>query len=304
MLVLNKQMRFIRCSKYEYIVKKGSISNYSFSLKDDDKSGLLDFLFERANYPASLSELVNSAVGVLPKCGEVDARSTIEKLTELEVLESMDTMVGKPKVFVVTGNQYSKIVYDRFSAHGYPLEVRIVDSEPGKKARFDSVDQEYAALLEAVDDQDCVIVIKTGFSPSLFYEVNKLCTEDDKKLVIAYLDGAEGVIVPLLNASQVGCYNDFELLRESSFFNLLDYQIMKEDLVRKDSNKIITSQLYFSMLIDHTLLLFDRYIKSTSINYYAYSLDFERLVFTKTRLLKFPKCPSCQGDRNLVHPFI
>lgn len=158
-------------------------------------------------------------------------------------------------------------------------------------------------FIESVKNSEYIVVISKLFQPNLFYKVNYISVNLNKKIIISYLDGDEGIIVPIINPSKTGCYNDFEMLRESSFHNLLDYQIMKEYKINNGNNGHF-NEFYYGMLIDYTIILLNNYSKYSYINSYAYSLDFERLVTSKVRLLKFPKCPSCQGDSNLTHPFI
>lgn len=305
MLTLNGSMKFIRCSKYEYLVKAGSMSNYSLCVKDEDKQGIIEYLFEQIKYPASQKELVDELVSKLNHSKVKDIKNTVTRLKELEIIVHTKEKDRNQTVFILADDNCAALAKDRFSAQGYNVRGRIFSSNRNiKNYSFKSINQDYKQLSKAISKHDFIVLLSTSFSPTLFYEVNKVYLEDNKKLIIAYLDGREGVIVPLLNPVQVGCYNDFEILRESSFFNLLDYQMMKEHILRGNSNNGNYNQVHLSALIDQTLLLLEHYLKSSDINYYAYSFDFERLVNIKTKLLKFPKCPSCQSDRNLVHPFI
>ncbi|EUJ21535.1 hypothetical protein MAQA_02352 [Listeria aquatica FSL S10-1188] len=49
--MLNEEILFIRVNKYEYLLKKGTISNYSFNIIDEDRLGFLTLLFEELDYP-------------------------------------------------------------------------------------------------------------------------------------------------------------------------------------------------------------------------------------------------------------
>lgn len=153
---------------------------------------------------------------------------------------------------------------------------------------------------------DIVLIYAGWYNPMLFYEINKMCIDNKKSLIISYLDGNEGIVIPLINFDQTGCYNDFELMREASFHNLLDYQVAKERIIKENSapGKFYTTKLYAQALSIRTILIMNKIVSDSFINYYAYDFDFERLVESKVKLLKFPKCPSCQGDKNLSHPFI
>ncbi|MFZ5354005.1 MAG: hypothetical protein ACOZCL_14970 [Bacillota bacterium] len=311
MLTLNKTMHYIRCSRYEYYVKKGSISNYSFNVQDEEKTGVLEIIFEKTAYPITQDKLVGELTSKINNFGAEKAVEFIDRLKELEIIQDIHQQNNKEcKLFIMTDSCNTDFVKNKFSEQGFEIKMAALDSvkELGKDKALNIAKFTDEQLIEAIKGYDIAVVLKGSFSPSLFYRLNRICLQLKKKLVISYLDGNEGVIVPLLNYNQVGCYNDFEILRESSFYNLLDYQIMKEHLINNEVG-IIGSEykfnpLHFSALTDNTLLLLNYYTKYSSINYYAYSLDFERMVNTKTRLLKFPKCPSCQGDRNLVHAFI
>ncbi|MGL5972840.1 MAG: hypothetical protein ACRCZK_03920 [Oscillospiraceae bacterium] len=157
---------------------------------------------------------------------------------------------------------------------------------------------------DAISNCEFVIVLTSYFSPALFYQLNAKCVEFNKMFFISYLDGNEGIIIPLRAPAKLSCYNDFELLRESSFYNLLDYQMMKEELNGENLDIPQYEQLHLEALLLNTTLLLQNFLKNTNINQYAYSYDFERMVNCKTKLMRFPNCPSCQGDTNISHPFI
>lgn len=304
MLQLNKTLQYIRNSRYEYLVKRGSISNYSFHIKDDDKTGILEVLFEEVEYPISEEQLKEL---LLSKGNQIELEKIEEVLNQLKDVEILYELgyAGEEKLSlcVISGaeqiNIIKKVLDNEYYAVDYYSLENLTDLEI---AYLDLYDEEQAGEIFA--KYDFVLYFSHFFSPSTHYQLNKICLEQNTKLIIAYLDGYEGIIIPLLNFEQVGCYNDFEILRESSFYNLLDYQVMKEHLSEKDVTDQQMNRLHFNLLVNQTILLLERFSRYTSINYYAYSLDFERMVYTKTRLLKFPKCPSCQGDKNLVHPFL
>lgn len=302
MIKLNQTMQYIRCSKYEYLIKKGSISNYSFNLRDEEKNGILEILFEKTKYPMEKDELKSYMIENADFSESSKAEELINQLLEIEVFlkESSQTI---PNICLIVDRYNTGFVGDMFLNQGYIHSVFPLENEENS----DSIclDWEDDKLKQILSPFDYVVLLKNNYSPSTLHKLNKICLSEKKKVVMSYLDGNEGVIVPLLNVEQTGCYNDFELLRESSFYNLLDYQVMKEKLLHgetvEDPNQ---NFLHFSTLVNHTLLLLNHYLTFTSMNYFAYSLDFERMVTTKTRLLKFPKCPSCQSDKNLVHAFI
>ncbi|WP_100332613.1 hypothetical protein [Bacillus xiapuensis] len=303
MLTLNKGMLFIRCSRYEYLVKKGSMSNYSFHLKDEDKTGILEALFEKTDFPVPQERLAEELSNKISEPNEKYVSDLLEQLLEIEVmLECPNAQQIEKPVCIMTDLEQVSVIQDIFEKGGYSAQLLVLD-DANHNEQFISLNHNEAAS-EKLEPFEYVILFKNHFSPGTFYQANKLCLEQNKKLIIAYLDGSEGIIIPLLNFAQVGCYNDFEILRESSFYNLLDYQVMKERLLQQDKVQPTSHPLHFHMLVNQTALLLNQYMQFSSLNYYAYSMDFERMVNTKTRLLKFPKCPSCQSDKNLVHAFI
>ncbi|PFR25757.1 hypothetical protein COK19_14375 [Bacillus cereus] len=306
MLKISQTMQFIRCSRYEYLVKKGSISNYSFNLKDEEQSGILEIIFEEITFPISRDDL---EAQLLMRIEDIDSNhitSLLDQLLEVEILYEVSTVAKKNiKICVIADNERIDMIMKAFEEQSYEMQPFVIKNPPSESNNIKYINlQNENDAFEQLEEFEYVLVFKEHFSPSTFYQVNKLCLELNKKLIISYLDGNEGVIIPLVNFSQIGCYNDFEILRESSFYNLLDYQIMKEQLLQQDYPHKSSNNLHFNILVNQTVLLLNHYSSYTNINYYAYSLDFERMINTKSRLLKFPKCPSCQSDKNLVHAFI
>lgn len=300
MLDKNKKLLFIRCNKHQYLVKKGSMSNYSFNIFDEERDGFLDFVFERVNYPiekGELAQLIDEKLSISDE--EVNER--IDELIDLDIFterKADENEVSKACLFF--NQEISEKVQSSFC-------------EKNPQLLFDSfaishqsvfADYENSRVELAINESKIVIVITSYFSPNLFYELNAKCIEYNKMLLIAYLDGDEGVIVPFDSPMEKGCYNDFELLRESSFHNLLDYQMMKEKLSTPELDIPQHEELFLDALLINTTLIMREVLASTKINQYGYSFDFERMVNTKTKLIRFPNCPSCQGDSNISHPFI
>lgn len=303
MLAINTGLQFIRCSKYEYLIKKGSISNYSFNVRDEEKSGLLDLLFNQITYPAE-EEVIYQQVE--ERLGDLDhdyIKSILDQLLDTEIMYEVGSLPQEQlRMSVITGIDHISMVEEKFAETNFHIATYVINpSTDEADVALDMEDEQM--LAQTFQDTDYILLFQDHFSPQLFHKMNAFCLNHNKKLMISYLDGNEGIIIPLVNFNQVGCYNDFEIMRESSFYNLLDYQVMKERAIEEDPISQ-TNKLHLDFLLNHTILLLNQITTVTSINYYAYSLDFERLVNTKTRLLKFPKCPSCQGDKNLVHPFI
>lgn len=295
MLILNGSMQFIRCSRYEYLIKKGSISNYSFNIKDEEKTGILEVLFEKTSFPITKENLFLHLKGKKEE-SDSEIKNIVNKLVEIEVLLAYnEEKYQKQPICIITED--GQLVKDVFLREKFQISI-ISDTE------LKMMENDEKKANSFLQDFEYLVLFKNHFSPSTFYMVNKLCLNYNKKLIISYLDGQEGIIIPLLNVAQVGCYNDFEILRESSFYNLLDYQVMKERLLKQENNQLTSNPLHFNMLVHQTVLLLNHFTRYSYMNYYAYSLDFERMVNTKTRLLKFPKCPTCQSDKNLVHAFI
>ena len=225
--------------------------------------------------------------------GGDDAEEFIRQLFELEVIEQTNKSLKTLSVFIVANEENRDLITAKLKCLNYEI--------------IGSCDLDKIFLLEEeVENQVCeadfLLVFSNDFRPDVFYELNSNILKNKKKTIIAYLDGEEGIILPLINIEKYGCYNDFELLRESSFHNLLEYQIMKEEIMKKKQKS--ANSFESSVLADWAVIVMNSVCRKTFINCFAYSLDFERMHFTKTRLFRFPKCPSCQGDVNLTHPFI
>lgn len=289
MYQLFKDLQFFRCTKQKYLVKKGSMSNYSFDIIDEKGTGILDVLFEKTKYPAE-EEVFRKMVA--EHLGD-EAEEFIQKLLELEVLKKTDEKSDKYSVFVITGSENRELISKKMADMNFEV-YGFYDLE--------QVSAQDNAFTEGIRKCDILLVLSNTFRPDAFYDVNPYIVENEKKTVIAYMDGDEGIILPLVNPKKFGCYNDFELMREASFHNLLEYQVMKEEMIKNKPVK--AASVYSEMLIDWTIVIMNMVCKETQINHFAYSLDFERMHFAKSRLFRFPKCPGCQGDVNLTHPFI
>ncbi len=291
-------MQIIKIKDGEYLVKEGTMSNYSFELKDEKNDHLLDTIIEDSGlFPQDESSLVDKLSNINAVWSKERISETIKKLTDFNFLNYKNADTQKVKVVVIT-NQID-LAKKKFGKIESVQILEYLDDDASKT--------EDKAFVEHINaNAELILVFSTWYNPTLFYKINQYCIQNQKSLVISYLDGNEGVLVPLINFSQTGCYNDFELLREASFHNLLDYQVAKEQIIRTDTapGKKYFDELYEDALLIRTSLLIRKIISDSFINYYAYEFDFERLVDSKIRLIKFPKCPSCQGDKNLTHPFI
>lgn len=307
MLMINEKMNFIRNSKYEYLAKIGSISNYSFQLKDEQHSGILEILVEEVKFPITYDSLIELLLKTTTNVNIEQIKKVIENLIEIEVLYKMSQMNReKIPVCMIVDKEEQETIRQCIQEPDYDVTYFALDNGSKEIVSSDNIlylDDEKKGNKQ-LEPFEYILLFKKNFSPAIFYKLNKMCLGLNKRFIISYLDGHEGIIIPLLNTKQVGCYNDFELLRESSFHNLLDYQIMKEKFLNGDNPSNSPVLIHFKSLVLQTMLLFKHYTTYTNINYYAYSLDFERLVTTKSRLLKFPKCPSCQTDKNIVNAFI
>ncbi len=289
MIQFCKDLQFFRCTNQKYLVKKGSMSNYSFDIIDEKDTGILNIIFEKTEYPVdenTFRKIVEEYLGD-------EAEEFIQKLYELEVLKRTDDNASRRLLFIITSDKNRDLLTEKLECMNYEI-TGFYDLE--KLSMPDSV------LEENIRKCDILLVFSNTFRPDVFYAVNPYIVANKTKTVIAYMDGEEGIILPLVNPQKHGCYNDFELLRESSFHNLLEYQIMKEEIMKTKPVGITSFQS--SMLIDWAMVIMNSICRETYINHFAYSIDFERMHFAKTKLFRFPKCPSCQGDVNMTHPFI
>lgn len=289
MIQLCKDLQYFRCTNQKYLVKKGSMSNYSFDIIDEKSTGILSVIFEQTEYPVDervFREMAEEYLGD-------EADEFLQKLLELEVLQQTDDGVGKRSLFIITNKQNRELLSAKLTDMDYDI-IGFYDLE-----KLFSSDAE---LEDQIKNCDVLLVFSNTFRPDAFYAVNPYIVTNETKTLIAYMDGDEGIIVPLVNPQKFGCYNDYELLREASFHNLLEYQIMKEELMKTKPSGKITFQ--HSMLADWAIVIMNSICCETHINHFAYSLDFERMHFAKSKLFRFPKCPGCQGDTNLTHPFI
>lgn len=311
MLVKNPRFLFIRCNKYQFLVKKGSISNFSFDIIDENKNGFLEYAFEIAKYPQEEEAFIQGASTQLGMERE-EVISELNKLYELEIIEKAESNQSPRKTLLVYNEDVSEEVRNEMlktqepDAAGRITGYGLYEYEDPLMITTQDAEKEFGKekLRERVKSCDVVLVVASCFMPTLFYQMNALCIENEKPIVISYLDGDEGVIVPLKNPARYGCYNDFELLREASFHNLLNYQVMKETLIKEDIVHREFNQMYLKLLILYTMIIANQLLSHSMISSYCYSLDCERMVFSKTKLMRFPNCPSCQGDLNISHPFI
>lgn len=289
MIQICKGIQFFRCTNHKYLVKKGSMSNYSFDIIDENRTGILNVIFEQIEYPISekiFREIVGKYLGD-------ETEEFLKTLFELEVIQQITKQISKRSIFIIADNKNYELLTKKLLDMEYNI-IEFYDLE-----KLFTQDE---SLEEKISKCEVVFVFSNTFRPDVFYAVNPYIVKECIKTLFVYMDGDEGVILPLVNPQKFGCYNDYELLRETSFHNLLEYQIMKEEIMKKKPEGIIS--FYHSMLLDWAIVIMNSICSSTYINHFAYSLDFERMHFAKSKLFRFPKCPGCQGDVNLTHPFI
>lgn len=289
MIKLCKDLQYFRCTNQRYLIKKGSMSNYSFDIIDEMGTGILNIIFDQTKYPIDEKVFCKMVDGYL---GD-EAEKFICELFELGVLQKTDDHVDKRSVFVITNAQNRDLLETKLIDMNYDI-IDFYDLE--------KVSASDTTLEENILKCEVLLVFSNTFRPDVFYTVNSYIVANGTKTLIAYMDGDEGIILPLVNPQKFGCYNDFELLREGSFHNLLEYQIMKEEIMK--TKPVGTIRFQGSMLADWAIIVMNSIYCEAYINHFAYSLDFERMNFSKSKLFRFPKCPSCQGDVNLTHPFI
>jgi thiazole/oxazole-forming peptide maturase SagC family component len=284
---------------FQYLIKKGSMSNYSFSISDDEKSGILDYIFERVSFPIEKDDFMKELCDKLTLSQE-KSNEYLKQLMSLNIIVDLSLSPAINKVCLFFNDEIQKRVKENFEKQSKTLNCKTFPLNSQ-----DIISQyTYKEIEDSISAFDFVVVIHSYFSPKLFYQLNKICIEYNKPLFISYLDGNEGIVVPLISPAKLGCYNDFELLRESSFHNLLDYQLMKEKIINEKNGFTEYNEIYLNTLLLNTILIIKGCLEKSQINLYGYSFDFERMVNTKTKLIRFPNCPSCQGDSNISHPFI
>ncbi|HFE9852289.1 hypothetical protein [Enterococcus faecalis] len=284
MLMLNQEILFIRVNKYEYLLKKGTISNYSFNIIDEEKLGFLTLVFEDIVYPIKEQDIETKLINELNICEE-KVSDILKKLKDVEILIDK-AKEDRVSICILAPNE----IKDQISKRTKEIllnEVRIVD--------INEVD--YKNIVEEI-----VFLAIPYYSPTILHDVDEFCVKNNKKLFVTYCDGDEGVIVPLM-ANDGLCYNDYEILRESSLYNLVDYKVMKEHLIVKKTNMKIQPFKWEYVLMS-SLLIFKQHLENVSINSFAYSIDIERFIFTKSKLFRFPKNSLSQSDVNIKHPFI
>lgn len=289
MINLHNDLEFFRCTKTNYLIKKGSMSNYSFNIIDENNTDVLEYIFEIEKYPVDEEKFISN---INKYIGE-ESKEFIQKLLELEVIRKVNNDTVSNKVMVISTKEDKKLIENKLSEMGF-----VIDSF----YEIENVSEENKELESSIANSEMLLVFSNNFRPDIFYTINAYIVNENKSTIFSYMDGDEGIILPLLEPKYKGCYNDFELIRESSFHNLLEYQVMKEEIVK---NKLMKkNSFYSSMLLDWSIVIMKFLNKQTQINHFAHSIDFERMHFSKTRLFRFPKCPSCQADVNLTHPFI
>ncbi|MBM0046638.1 hypothetical protein [Anaerococcus sp. mt242] len=265
------------------------MSNYSFNIIDENNTDVLEYIFEIEKYPIDEEKFSNN---VKKYIGD-ESKEFIQKLLELEVIRRVNNDSVLNKVMVISTIDDKKLIETKLNQMDFIMDAFF---------EIENVSEDNSELEKYIKNSEMILVFSNSFRPDIFYTINSYIVEENKDAIFSYMDGDEGIVLPLLEPKYKGCYNDFELLRESSFHNLLEYQIMKEEIIKKRTMK--KSSFYSAMLLDWSIVIMNFIKKQTQINTFAQSIDFERMHFSKTKLFRFPKCPSCQGDSNLTHPFI
>lgn len=155
MIKLFKDLQFFRCTKSKYLVKKGSMSNYSFDIIDEKGTGVLEYIFEKEKYPVD-EENFNSTVR---KYLGDESNDFIEKLIELEVLKRVEKKVDKRTVFVITGNENKELLIGKLEEMNFE-SIGSYDIE-----KLSESNQE---LENGINKCDIVLVLSNTFRPDVF----------------------------------------------------------------------------------------------------------------------------------------
>lgn len=284
MLTLNKEILFIRVNRFEYLLKKGTISNYSFTVIDEEKLGVLTILFEEISYPKTQEEIIKS-VNYKGNFSTSKLVEIISQLIDAEILLLEEKTIETP-LCIITPEKNKLQVEERF---------REIISNNFKIIELERI--EYSEILEEV-----IVLFIPYYSPSVLHEIAEFGVKKSKKLFITYVDGDEGIIIPLMDL-EGPCFNDYEIMRESSLYNLLDYKVMKEHLIYKESGVRI-EMFKWEYILMTGLLILKQHLETSNINTFSYSVDTERFIITKSKLFRFPKNSLSQSDVNIKHPFI
>ncbi len=118
MLRLNEKLMYIKCSTYEYLVKKGSISNYSYNIIDEKKLGVLETLFHHETYPIHKEQLLNRLGKNMSGDQKNELESIIEEFLELDILVEEKEHLSQ-KAAILTKSHYTEIVNERFKEMGF-----------------------------------------------------------------------------------------------------------------------------------------------------------------------------------------
>lgn len=101
-LKVNPQMQVIKIKDDEFILKKGTMSNYSFDVKDDIEDGLLNKLvLDNSLYPNNVECIVKKLVGVKVEWTEKRIKSALKKLTDINFLEDKTDSNTKVKLLIL-----------------------------------------------------------------------------------------------------------------------------------------------------------------------------------------------------------
>jgi len=284
MLRLNKELLFVRVNRYEYLLKKGTLSNYSFTILDEDELGFLSILFEDLIYPLAEEGIVKRLEQEL-KMTKEKIKEILLQLKEAEVLIE-HTEAKKLSICALAPSEIKDQVHARLA--------EVIESNI---KTLDLKDVDYTKITEEI-----VALFLPYYSPTILHEIDEFCVKNGKQLFITYIDGDEGIVVPLMAKNGLS-YNDYEIMRESTLYNLLDYQVMKEHLIVKESEMRI-QQFKWEYILLSSLLIFKQHLEKPLINSFAYSIDTERFILTKSKLFRFPKNALSQSDANIKHPFI
>jgi len=284
MLTLNKELLFIRVNRYEYLLKKGTISNYSFTILDEEELGFLTILFEKLTYPMAEDKIVKELKQTLGMTTE-KIKDILSELKESDILIK-NTKSDIPSICVLAPNEIKEQIKQRL-AEVIKSDIKVKDLQ---QVNYSDITEEL------------IVLFLPYYSPTILHEVDEYCTQAGKKLFITYIDGDEGIVLPLVSNDGLS-YNDYEIMRESALYNLLDYQVMKEHLIAKKAEMKI-QDFKWEYILMSSLLIFKQHLEETMINSFVYSIDTERFIFTKSKLFRFPKNSLSQSDVNIKHPFI
>lgn len=322
--IINPHLNVIRISSNELLIKHSMNSVYSKIIEDEGCSGMLSKIFDFFSKENEIEDFFNISQDIFSKKEEL--QSFIEQCIDSNLLvdSKSDTLLNYLKIhYENVDERTSEITIGiiGFGKLGHALIEKLISLHFNKfviandkkitENKFDEfIENRFSYktedLRELIKKSDFIVCGQDFLRSNLFHRINSICIEEIKSWTIAFVDGSECNIGPVIIPNETSCYNEYEIQTEASLpiSNRRDASIYKEYMEKAEGNLSLPTyyDITASLLATETF----KFLKTGKSNLLNASMkmDFETMEIDYINILKLPRCPACENHSGFKNMFL